>query len=352
MQKSFWYLVAWVWRNGLPVPAPISKAPGDMRLTSGYNTTPTNVPRIEITDSFRTLGVYISPSGSQQKQLKILRQYSDRYFINVSTSTLTPDEAFSSYMQYLRPQPIYPLPCCSLTHQQCKQIQAPALAALLPKLHMNCHTPHVIVFGEQKYGGLELPDLYTDQGYGQLKLLVAHLKMKDEIGDLILIAISHLQIHIGSATPFFALPYPAYNKWIPNSWLTSIWKHTHQLTIVVDVKKHWTLGLARQHDKFIMDEILTYNFSSQQLILINNCCLYLQVILISDITTADGKFILSSVQKGQRPKDRPSNLYWPRQEKPPAQAWNLWNTALSHISTRHKLHQSLGSWLKVLHQNI
>jgi len=132
---------------------------------------------------------------------------------------------------------------------------------------MNRHTPHVIVFGEQKYGGLELPDLYTDQGYGQLKLLVAHLKMKDEIGDLILIAISHLQIHIGSATPFFALPYPAYNKWIPNNWLTSIWKHTHQLTIVVEVEKHWTLGLSRQHDKFTMDEILTYNFSSQQLIL-------------------------------------------------------------------------------------
>jgi hypothetical protein len=113
---------------------------GDMNLTSGYSTIATTVPRIEVTDSFLTLGVYISPSGSQQKQMKILRQYSDRYFINVSASTLTPDEAFSSYMQYLRPQLIYPLPCCSLTQQQCKQIQAPALAALLPKLHMESPT--------------------------------------------------------------------------------------------------------------------------------------------------------------------------------------------------------------------
>jgi hypothetical protein len=251
MQKSFWYLMARVWKNGQPIPAPISKAPGNMDLTSGYNTFPTTVPHIEVTEAFRTLGVYISPSGSQQKQIKILRQHSEEYSINVSMSSLTPDDAYSSYMQFLRPKLTYPLPCCSLTQKQCQHIQAPALAALLPKMHLNQHTPHVIVFGENKYGGLEPPDLYTDQGYGQLKLLIGHLKMKDEIGNLILIAISHLQIHVGSAKPFFTLPYPIYAKWIDSNWLTAIWKHTHQLQIVVDVEKHWTLEMARTNDKFI-----------------------------------------------------------------------------------------------------
>lgn len=79
---------------------------------------------------------------------------------------------------------------------------------------MNRHTPHAIVFGEHKNGGICLPDLYTDQGFGQLKLLVGHLKLGDETDNLILIAISHLQIHVGSGTPFFALPYLHFAKWI------------------------------------------------------------------------------------------------------------------------------------------
>jgi hypothetical protein len=132
--------------------------------------------------------------------------------------------------------------------QQCKQVQAPALAAILSKMHMNRHTSHHILFGDYRYGGLSLPDLYTDQGYGQLKLLVGHLKMEDTTGDLILIAISHLQIHTGSGTPFFALPYPNYAKWIDHTWLSSIWKHTHQLAITVEVECHWTTHRAREND--------------------------------------------------------------------------------------------------------
>jgi hypothetical protein len=280
MQKSFWYLIAWIWKNGSPSLANKAQSPGSMDLTSGTDPISTTVPRIEPNDSFRTLGVYLSPSGSQKKQISILRQHADEYYSNVSTSTFTPDEAFCSYISYLRPRLIYPLPCSSLTQKQCQYVQAPALAALVPKLHLNRHTSHALLFGESKYGGLGLPDVYTDQGYGQLRLLVGHLKLKDEIGELILVSISHLQLHVGSGTEFFALPYPHYAKWVEQNWLTSIWKHTHQMNITVDVERHWIPILAREHDQFLMDELMRYSFSPQQLRNINLCRLYLQVITI------------------------------------------------------------------------
>jgi hypothetical protein len=350
MQKSFWYLIAWVWKKGIPKIATSTTAPGKMELTSGYSSTTTTVPRIEPSDSFRTLGVYISPSGSQLKQIKVLRQHSEQYYINVSTSTLTSDEVYLSYMLYLRSRLIYPLPCSSLTQKQCKHVQAPALAALTSKMHMNRHTSHHIIFGDYRYGGLGLPDLYTDQGYGQLKLLVGHLKLEDTTGDLILIAISHLQLHIGSRTPFFALSYPNYAKWIDHTWLSSIWKHTHQLAITVEVERHWTIQHARRNDMSLMDEFLKYNFSPQQLKHINNCRLFLQVILLSDIATADGQQILSTIRRGHKPIDRVSELHWPRQENPPELAWALWRIALEHLSTNYKLHKPLGDWLRAPHQ--
>jgi hypothetical protein len=212
MQKSFWYLIAWVWTNGVPKLVTTKTAPGIMELTSGSSTSPTTVPRLDPTDSFRTLGAYLSPSGSQTKQIKILRQHAAQYQSKVTNATLTPDEAYTSYMQYLRPKLIYPLPCSSLTQKQCQHVQAPALAALIPKLHANRHTAHVILFGGYRYGGLNLPDLYTDQGYGQLRLLIGHIKQGDDIGNLTLVAMSHLQLYIGAETTFFASAYPPYSK--------------------------------------------------------------------------------------------------------------------------------------------
>ncbi len=132
-------------------------------------------------------------------------------------------------------------------------------------MHVNRYTSHHILFGDYQFGGLSLPDLYTDQVFGQLKLLVGHLKLKDSTGDLIVIVISHLQLHLGSGTPFFALPYPHYAKWKAHNWLTSIWKHTHQLQITVEVERHWKTQLAQHQDLFLMDEFIKHNFSSQQM---------------------------------------------------------------------------------------
>ncbi len=350
MQKSFWYLMAWVWKNGEPNLAATTKVPGIMNLTSGTSTVLHTVPRVDVKDSFRTLGIHLSPSGSQKKQVQILRQHANEYFTNIAPSTLTPEEAHCSYMQYLRPRLIYPLPCSSVTQQQCRHIQAPALAALLPKLHLNRHTSHAVIFGELRYGGLGFPDLYTDQGYGQLKLLVGHLKLKDDIGDLILIAISHLQLHTGSGDPFFSLPYPHFSRWIDQNWLTSIWKHTHQIHIKVEVEKHWIPTLAREHDNFLMEIFQAHNFSPSQLRQLNHCRLFLQVITISDIATADGKRILPSALQGIRASDRSSSLQWPRQESPPKPVWDLWRLALSHFSTQSRLNQSLGRWVNKPHQ--
>ena len=250
----------------------------------------------------------------------------------------------------MRPKIIHPLPCSFLTQKQCQYVQAPALAALLPKLHVNRHTARTIIFGEQRYGGLSLPDLYTDQGYGQLKLLIGHIKLGDDIGNLILVAMSHLQLHIGLESSFFTCAYPPYAKWVEHNWLTSIWKHMHQLQINVEVERHWTPEKARQHDLILMDEFMKYNFTPMQLRLLNNCRLYLQVILLSDITTADGRHILPSVIQGSRAAYRTSTLYWPRQETPSDLAWATWSLALGYISTNRKLNTSLGTWLKIPHQ--
>jgi hypothetical protein len=59
MQKSFWYLIAWEWKNSVPKLVTSKSAPGKMVLISVSSPSLITIPRLEVTDSFQTLGVYI-----------------------------------------------------------------------------------------------------------------------------------------------------------------------------------------------------------------------------------------------------------------------------------------------------
>jgi hypothetical protein len=161
-------------------------------LTAGYNTYAEDIPSISPNAAFWTLGIYIIPSGSQKRQLEILHQAALDCGARLSTSTLTQEEAYWSYMTYLRPQLTYPLACSCLTPAQCYSIQSKALEHFLPKLHLNRHSPRAVLFGPRLYGGLELPYLYVDQGHQQLRLLVGHLNLQDELSLQIQILISNV----------------------------------------------------------------------------------------------------------------------------------------------------------------
>jgi hypothetical protein len=276
----------------------------------------------------------------QAKQAEILRGHSESYKENIQKASLTQTEAYWSYLLFLRPCLTYPLPCTSLTQKQYRAIQAPALAALLPKLHLNRHTPRAVLFGGLKYGGLDLPELYTDQGFGQLRLLIGHLKLRDEVGLQIICFLSELQLFIGTIQPVFTLPFSLYGHLVGDYWLVSIWKHLSQIGFTLEVEDAWCPTLPRQNDASIMELAFLHNFSPQQLREINSCRLYLQVITVSDIVNAQGTCILQSAIKGERESSRVSSLHWPNWQRP--SSWNSWRRLLHHISIRGRLVQGCG----------
>jgi len=244
-------------------------------------------------------------------------------------------------MQYIRPKITYPFPCVSFTEKQCRHIQAPVLAAVLPRLHLNRHTPRVVLFAGPRYGGLGLS---ADLGIGHLQYLVGHIKMGDEVGQLLLSSITHTQLQVGSVTPFFKLAYPRYVKWIDSTWIMDVWKFTNQAKVVIDVEKHWLPCLPCKHDAALIDLALTFNLNADQLKSINLCRLYLQVITVSDITNATGDRLLASAMAGFRDNQRTSTLLWPDIPQPPSSHWNTWRVFLQFFSRGSNLKQALGPW--------
>jgi hypothetical protein len=207
-----------------------------------------------------------------------------------------------------------------------------------------------VLFAGPRYGGLGIPESYTDLGYSHLQYLMGHTKIGDDIGKLILSLVTHTQLQTGSTMPFFRLPYPQYAKWIDNTWISDCWKFSHRAHIEVDIESHWVPRLLRQGDIALMDMALTFQLDNYQLRCINTCRLYLQVVTASEITTAHGDKILPSAMSGERCQDHPSNLFWPTVPRPPNSFWQIWRLFLQFFTRGRKLMTPLGEWINHPHR--
>jgi len=171
-------------------------------------------------------------SGSSMERY---RQKSEDYAGLLSNSTLNRCEACFSYVLYFFPEISYSLPLTTFTQKECTYIQAPAMSAFLSKIGLNRHTSRSIINGPTSHGRLQLKDTYTEQGIGQLRLLLGHLPRRDKASTLLQVAISIMQQRVGAKSLFFNLPYLKYEGWLENTWLSSIWQFLHILDLRINI---------------------------------------------------------------------------------------------------------------------
>lgn len=342
--KSFWFVFHWRWTSGVPqfVDPPSSLK---LLLTEGNDIDqPVEVPIKSTNDTYRTLGVHISPSGSTKGSYAVLLAKAQDYQTKIMSSTLPQEAALLSYNVYLLPKLGYPLPALTFTEDQCRTLQSPTLLAVLPKVRFNRHTARSIVFGPIKYGGLNIKSLYSVQSLGQLTLYVGHSRLQDKTSKLLQVSLSYLQLAVGSSTSVFQLPPSTYVNWIDACWLVSLWIFLHKVQLHVTTSTHWMPKTLRQYDKILMDYFIALGYTASALGALNRCRIYLQIITLSDIVSADGSSIMPGVFHGIPLEDRVSTLKWPCQQRPPARDWELWSSALHSLQPRNHLIQPLGEW--------
>jgi hypothetical protein len=209
----------------------------------------------------------------------------------------------------------------TFSKMQCAQIQAPALRAVLPKLPLNRNTARTIIHGPLLYGGMDLPHLYTLQGLYQLKFLLGHLHAQDKTCKLLLISHGSLRLLIGTSSNFLNSAYSRCHFLACPMWFTSVWKFMSKLHLQLHIQQVWLPPSPTGADVNLMDYFLSMDLSSTRLISINRCRVLLQILLLSDIVSADGRQLIPQVFQGHKLTDWQSYLVWPDQQTPSSADW-------------------------------
>jgi len=106
----------------------------------------------------------------------------------------------------------------------------------------------------------------------------------------------------------------------------------------------------QENDQYLMKYFITQHLPDKTLATLNSCRIYLRVIHLSDILSADGSYILPKIKQGKPLQTWQGKLQWPTQGKPTCKAWEIWRCHLQHLETRDRLLQPLGAWVASPHQ--
>ena len=82
-----------------------------------------------------------------------------------------------------------------------------------------------------------------------------------------------------------------------------------------------------------MYEFIQLNLTKTELIQLNACRMYLQVSLLSDITTPNAKTIIMQFLREKKPKYPCVAFKWPNQDFPNKPAWTRWFKRIQQIFT-------------------
>jgi hypothetical protein len=233
LQKCFWFLVTWHWENGRAVLATSKPVPATISLTAGDKLDDSvEIRRIEPTESYRTLGVHISPRGSNKGAITKLEEIILDYAQALTGSHMSKEETLTSYVQHLLPKLWFQLPALSLSAPECNKLMSTIWKSTLPRLHFNRNMARSIVHGPLILGGMALPHLATVQGIDKLHLLLGHIRLGDNTSALIRIDMSYVQMICGSNKFFMNLPYPQ-SSWVEWGWLVSVWSQISDSSLTI-----------------------------------------------------------------------------------------------------------------------
>ena len=219
-EKSYWYLVDIVYKNGSWQYKSTSDAPGDLYLQNGSY----RIKRQEPHQANEALGIQVRPDGSMADEVRYLRQKATDWAESVRSKLILPSEAWYCLNATIMNTIAYPLTATSLMYDECDSIMQPILKAVLPKARIQRRLPRKLLYGSRRFQGLNLHHPYWTQLIKHLHCLMTHSNRDTPTADLLTENTDLVQLHIGSNQPFWSLPFCLYGPLAPKGWIKNTWE--------------------------------------------------------------------------------------------------------------------------------
>jgi hypothetical protein len=140
------------------------------------------------------------------------------------------------------------------------------------------------------FGGFGLFNLQVEQLICQVNMLMQHYHTSTNLSRKIDASLRYLQLQLGMPHNPLLLDYDKWGHLAPLSWVKMLWQTLPHFDIHLHMA-YPTIAFPRERDQVIMEIFLSADLSPDLLWSLRQCRVAHEAIFLSDLTTADGKYL-------------------------------------------------------------
>ena len=202
----------------------------------------------------------------------------------------------------------------------------------LPFLGINRNITAGLRYIHSAFSGVGLTSLATESVIARINLFLQYWDNPAPIGQTLRACMQAIQLQLQcgcQGCPLSESFYPM-GEICDHSWITSFWEvvDRYKLHLVLDYD---ILHLPRENDQMLMKMAIQLGYSIEVLRSINRCRIALCALFLSDIVTADGKFLDYMCMMSNTDYSSVSSFSWPK-EQPSEKDWKCWQDFCSRIT--------------------
>ena len=216
----------------------------------------------------------------------------------------------------------------TFTSKQWEQVLSKTLMVVLPKAGICRSFPRAVVYAPIKRQGVGVPHPYGLQMTKHLDMLMRHMVNHTKTCSFLLSALESHQLETGTSYGLFQQEFCNTAILTTDTWLKRVWREMDSKRIHVEMDIP-PLQILREGDQLLTEVFIDALADQLSLKWLNWCQMYLHVVTVSDIVTADGKYIIWEAWNGVRSDRCNDPFQWPRLSRPAAKWWSLWREFLS-----------------------
>lgn len=325
--KTFYVPIIPTWQGGKKT---VKKHTKNTTLAlEGPDGTGVTLQQQDPNDSFFTLGIWQSPSGDESRQVEHIIKKIQEWGCHTTFNKMTWIQAKLAVRSTIGRALVYPLTATAFNTKQCSQIQRALLHEVLGKMGFVRTIPGLIATAPVCLGGLGILSFEIQQLLSHIYLLLIHGPDEDTIThQLLRTTLEAYALEAG--LPGDPLMLQGKDYVTQDTWILQ----TLHLLRKYDISLYSGFGGLQswcQNDRFLMDR-LALLYSGSSLAILNKVRLYLKVVTLSDIITANGQSYDLDILHGRRGRTNPnpsSNRYiWPSIPEPTRAERDLWTHSI------------------------
>jgi hypothetical protein len=142
-------------------------------------------------------------------------------------------------------------------------------------------------YGIDRNAGCVPRHLFTTQRVEHLMAILRHALHPTLTGKLLTMTMEEMQLEMGLSKSFLSYSHQAYGCLATCSWIEATWQFLLESSITF-VDPFTKPALASEHDKFLMESFADAGYRGNDLRRLNECCLHIHALHLSDVCSADG----------------------------------------------------------------